>query len=469
MISNRNEYKLFCINSIYFSFLIIYVFLYAIKPLDSLMGLIIWRIINYSFGFFAIFYNFFIHKSYKQVKYYPFILLFFSAYVVTIIVNSPLGYIRSIQEFYYMLIFMIVVLSLGGQNESKYIRRQYILYSSIIVIIWTLAVIWSLWMFVTGYSGSITLSNRVAIQGFYESRLWGVFDDPNYASVNSVAILWISLSLLRLKRSKNGNLLLKFSIVIQFLYIILSNSRISKLTFFITAMLAIWFKEKERFGVKRTGPKVLLWSAIGIVLIVGAWNTCVAYIPLITTQIQEYNSTTSRHNSYTNASYTQPETISLERIDANNADISNHRFTIWKSVLEVFPNHALWGTSFYYMADAVRQSNPDTYIAQRGYSPHNGYLDILLSSGIAGFLPMMSFFIFTILYLLYKIWQMPIKEKYNYILMILIPIGMALGYMTLSGLCYSNTSTGLLFWLYTGFTLKGVKKQFIQSEVAYEL
>ena len=53
--------------------------------------------------------------------------------------------------------------------------------------------------------------------------------------------------------------------------------------------------------------------------------------------------------------------------------------------------------------------------------------------------------------------------------MILIPIGMALGYMTLSGLCYSNTSTGLLFWLYTGFTLKGVKKQFIQSEVAYEL
>ena len=146
--------------------------------------------------------------------------------------------------------------------------------------------------------------------------------------------------------------------------------------------------------------------------------------------------------------------VSLAREDTEKEDFSNNRFSIWKSGMEVYSNHPFFGTGFTYMTDVGRADTPDTYIVQRGYSLHNGYLDILVSSGIAGFIAMMSLFLFLFVDIVNQIRRTGIEKADTYVVILLIPLSIAIGHLTLSGLCYSSTATTFLFWLYTGFSLK---------------
>ena len=57
-------------------------------------------------------------------------------------------------------------------------------------------------MFFVGYDATLSIDNRTVIQGFHESRLWGVFSDPNYASLSTLAIMWSTISLYSVVQKK---------------------------------------------------------------------------------------------------------------------------------------------------------------------------------------------------------------------------------------------------------------------------
>ena len=106
------------------------------------------------------------------------------------------------------------------------------------------------------------------------------------------------------------------------------------------------------------------------------------------------------------------------------------------------------------MTEVAKSTNPDTYIVLSSYSIHNGYLDILISSGISGFIIMITFFIFTFISIINSLFKIHVSERLRYVSLFLAPLSIAIGHLMLSGLCYSSTFTSFLFWLYLGFSLK---------------
>ena len=77
--------------------------------------------------------------------------------------------------------------------------------------------------------------------------------------------------------------------------------------------------------------------------------------------------------------------VDLTRPDvAKSTDVSNLRFTIWKSAIEIFQSSWLFGTSPKNMIAYAQDILPNTYIAQRNFSVHNAYLNTLASTGILG-------------------------------------------------------------------------------------
>ena len=80
------------------------------------------------------------------------------------------------------------------------------------------------------------------------------------------------------------------------------------------------------------------------------------------------------------------------RVDVDEGDFSNGRFSIWESGLEVFLQSPLIGVSHRHIADFAAEHLPQTYIVQAGYTTmHNVFVDILAGQGIVGLAIMLAF------------------------------------------------------------------------------
>lgn len=454
--SNRVNLGAYYFNMLYINFLVIYILLYTIVPFNHFMSFGIWKLLNYGMGLFAVFYNVFANFCFKKIRWYPLLLLFIGSYAVTILINYKNGYFQNLQELYYMVVFYLIVLSLGGTRDKTAIKRLFVLSGSLVVFIFTVSMLWSIFMFLNGYGEAIVVDGRTVYQGFNEARLFGVFSDPNYASVNAITALLISLILIYLTKKKFFKFSLYLCVLIQFIFIVLANSRTSRVTFFFVLIIGAWWGLKEKYGIKKGGVRVLSGTLFLVLAIALLWRTATFVLPVLAEGIQNVKTVEEPMPSYqygNNTEGSQESVITLEREDTHKKDISNNRFTIWMSALEVFQSHPFMGTGFAYMTEVGKTTNPDTYIVQRGYSLHNGYLDILVSSGLSGFIIMMSFFLFTFIEIVNKILRIDAQKRYQYILVLLIPLSIAIGHLALSGLCYSSTASTFLFWLYLGFAI----------------
>ena len=83
----------------------------------------------------------------------------------------------------------------------------------------------------------------------------------------------------------------------------------------------------------------------------------------------------------------------LIRDDVNDENISNNRFTIWTAYLQLYKEKPVFGFSFRSALPYATQNNPDGYLAKTQYVTHNGYISLLVETGIVGFLIMAIFMI----------------------------------------------------------------------------
>jgi hypothetical protein len=457
--SGKRKKQIYYFSNLFIGFLILYIFLYTIIPMNGVMNMIFWKLANYGLGMLAIVYFIVSGRCHERIRFYPLIFLFIISYIITIIANCHFGYIRSIQEIYYMIILFIIILSLCGQSDPALLRKQFVIFSSLILLILTPGMLYSIFMFVSGYSKTVSIGGRNVYQGFHNARLFGVFSDPNYAGMNAVAAIWISIAMLRFCRKRSVRMCICTGILIQFIYVILSNSRTAKIVFWITLAIGLWFCLKTKYRIRRAGAYILFRTGFLLAAIFIVWRITAVLLPASADMYADLAKKAEpviqsvKPKAYDTYKPPAPE-VSLAREDTEKEDFSNNRFSIWKSGMEVYSNHPFFGTGFTYMTDVGRADTPDTYIVQRGYSLHNGYLDILVSSGIAGFIAMMSLFLFLFVDIVNQIRRTGIEKADTYVVILLIPLSIAIGHLTLSGLCYSSTATTFLFWLYTGFSLK---------------
>ena len=150
-------------------------------------------------------------------------------------------------------------------------------------------------------------------------------------------------------------------------------------------------------------------------------------------------------------------------------DVSNRRFDVWKSGVEVYKNSAhniIFGLSFCGFTDYARDNMPQTYIVNNDFGDmttlDNELLNILISNGIIGLLSVAAFVIYIIAVVFKNFAFISSGNKYYVCLMLSIPISLAAAAMFSSVMFFHFSPNTIIFWY-----LLGRLSAFLISERTY--
>jgi O-antigen ligase len=283
--------------------------------------------------------------------------------------------------------------------------------------------------------------------GFIENRLFGIYYSPNTGSTLSfVAILFALFSAIK-NEQKKKKLFRVSCIIANFVYIALSGSRVTILTMLVV-MFLVFFAYVSRFSKFR----LFLNAFIAVICCVGVYFSiqCVKFSfscipPFILRIFHDYNFKSLK--------------IDLNRIDIeSNQDVSNLRFKIWLSALDIFKTSWMFGVSPRNLVFYAKEVLPETYISKSEYlSIHNTHIGVFVCFGVLGVFFFYCFYlkiVFKIIKGLRRFLMGLYFINVNTEILMLVFISVSIFCLFEPEIILANTILGAVFWLYAGEFLK---------------
>lgn len=415
-------------------------------------------------GFCVMVVDFFTEKVLLSAKNKLWLILFLVVLLLSSILNFKYGILGNIRNIVWTAISFFVLYPTDIKKDCEKVFRDLKLLSNTLIVVWFLAVSYSLYMFLMqiGYYVYI-FPDSFSRQGFIENRLFGIFEDPNYAAMTSIIVIMFSVWNI-IKFCKNKKALKVFyilNIVLQFCYIALSGSRTAHLVLCGGVFIYSFFYLKEKkFCLKfsevlRYCVVLFLSTILSVSLFVTIDLTTkgLAYAPLA------FSSISSQSNNSSEIRKLKP--IETEREDLKDTDdISNCRMKIWKSAFELFLSKPILGTSPRNMRRYAKGEFPNNFIGQRQYTVHNIYLDVLTSTGILGAAVLLVFVIKYLIFIFKYLFENSKNKKHYFdVLFCVMIVGMiAASALSLSDIFFGNTISVLFFWLLLGKSIYFIRK-----------
>lgn len=390
--------------------------------------------------------------------------LFMVACAISMIFNMKYGIVSNIKTLCWTGIQIFVLAGIDTDLSTEKILRHFRQFSEIFTLIWTFGVILSLRLFVLQYADSHWLMGAISAtrEGFVDGRLFGIFTDPNYASLCSCAVIFFAIcNILPIKKRRKTLSIVYHAVVIflQISYVILSGSRTAEVCVLgvsagITLILVAkyCFSKKMNICLKVLLP--LIFAVLAVVLCLLGWNLLKAgysYVPGI---YASFNENADKTNS-------KKEIVNFTRSDvANNDDISNLRFTIWKDYIEVFKTTPIVGTSPRNALQYIEEYFPDSFAAKRQFSVHNTYLALFVCTGILGGSIMMIWLLFIAIRVLKYLIRSSVNKPHYYVILMLSCIMMvdAMAAFPLMFMFFNNMIIDIVFWVTLGFLMALIRK-----------
>lgn len=376
------------------------------------------------------------------------LVLFLIALTISIAVNyhySPVGNIKVLawQAVFFLLMFSSIKF---GRVAKNFLDR---FQGLLIGFGFTMSLV-SLVMFFTRFSYRTPLeqkTNPLRI-GFVENRLFGSYTDPNYAAVMSVIVMIFSVYYLMKPTIKNGlKAFLIVNLVLQLAYIALSGSRNGLVTLLFAASVGAFFYLFHKF--QGTSIKKVLIGLVAGALLASVSFLAIAGVKEVFPKLpaisvsQKYND----NNSGLADENEDEDEVSLGREDIQGSgDVSNLRFTIWKSAMEIFKKNPVFGMPPKSLHQYAIQEMPTTYLAQTKLAVHNAYLFLLVSTGVVGTVIMLIFMVKNIVLAFIYAFKVPkMTKSFLYYLL-------TCGVLAVSGLFHNElflmaTSSAIVFWV----------------------
>ena len=376
-----------------------------------------------------------------------FLIFFLISYIISAIINIEYGITGNIKGFVW-LFFQLFLLYVSNVDRTVVeIRKELkLIFLTLTVCVGTMNLM-SIIMLFTGYNGKHEFFNgRSAFFGMVNGRLWGMYIDPNHgAIVTAVAIL---VCLYFFKECKNiyGKLVSAILVFINILYLTFSDSRTGLVCIctgiFSYVFLSLFYRKRGSV-CKNIKRRILFCTIIALMA------TSFTYILPKSIKVI-YNFSIEKQEADDEGIKTE-----LGREEDLQGDISNRRFDIWMSGVEVFNTSKFTGVSFRNILPYVRVNLPKTYIVNNDAtifnSFHNIFVDVLASQGIFGILSFLLFIFFTLKFILAKIlhfYSDIIKEG----ILLFSCIGcLAVGALFVSAIFYANSPHTVLFWIFLGY------------------
>lgn len=420
---------------------------------------------------------------------------------VSSVLGFSYGYIENIKSIANLFIQFCLLYVVSVRKERGDIQKEVRIIADSLAAFWFIAVAISLVMYFTDISYT---QNRYLwgdtteiVQGFVHEhfgvavmRLWGIFVDPNFASAVSIVVLCLSAYVLITSKSKLQKALHTVSIVAQFLYVVLSNSRMGFLILCLVAFFGGWYY--GFFLPSKKKRNVIVKELLSVVVAVACAGLCFAGVQL-TKNVLPYaqyavklvlpdvdysgegagtsteNEEASSEGVYGEEDSTaeepstapeeeKPQIGNLDRQDVVvKEDISNGRFSLWLEGLKtVFKQNMLFGVgprNYHTVANSI---DPSMRIST-GYSIHNSFVELLMGNGIVGALVFLLFLVLCAKDALVVRYRDPSKARDTGVLMLLVLSVLACG-MFIACLLYTLSGLTVIMFTALGYAVRLMRK-----------
>lgn len=395
---------------------------------------------------------------------YDWLLLgFLIVFGVSILVNREYGFFANIKNFAWEALFLLTIYSFAKNKKTA--KRFFVRFQSILVSFGFIMSFISLLMFIFNYSYITRLANKqnpLRI-GFVENRLFGAYADPNYAAVMAVIVILFSIYLfLNVYKNKIIKSLLVINVLLQIIYIGLSGSRNGLIVLLCVSAIFTFFnvyylaKNAKRAMVTRVFISLLLSGIIAAIFFISVdfSKKSLSYVPEMIVSVDKKS---QKEKIAIDQNQNSKTDLSREDI-ARSGDISNMRFTLWKSGIEIFKTSPLLGVSPKSIHDYAENEIPETYLAKTDLAVHNAYLNVLVCTGILGALFVGVFILWNIFKAIrYAFTNNILNSEFLYYMCAVVAL-------SISGLFHNEiffmtTSSPLVFWVFLGGMNKYMSKK----------
>ena len=389
---------------------------------------------------------------------YAFIFVMF----VSSVLNRQYGIFDNIKTIIWTVVQMGVIFVYPKLLGKERIKKLFFRIWEVISFFWFFPVFQSLIQFFQNKSYWTEADpGRWIRQGFTENRLFGIFNDPNYAAITSLCVIIVSFYLWKIRTNKIERVLLAVNFLLQVIYIRLSGSRTVLVCMVIALILGVLLSLKNMHLARETKMKWTTYILVPVVVVAlvisvnylsGALslNLAKAYQSTIGSLAQSDKDGASGSESGDNK-VTQPP-VSIDRTDTSLDNISNNRTTIWKAYLSLMDGDYLFGGSPRNFAQKWIDKNPTGYLAQTKMETHNGYLSVLVGTGLIGTM-CIAVFIFFYLKDLFKVITDKKAIALDVIVMEMLLCAFVAYIFFFTDLFFIHSLTSVLFWFLCGASL----------------
>ncbi len=436
----------------------------------SIITPIMW--VSFALSLLVLCYRLINYKLYLKIP--ETLILFFLIFSIGIstLINYNYSFKRNVIFCIYWVIYFLVLFT-TEKNKTKESCKKDIKFISVIFVVYTtVAVIASLVLYAMNVSITTVIedSGYTYNLGFVWGRLWGVFINPNNGAISSaISIIILAYVFIRNKRFW-ARILSALDVIMHLLYIVFSDSRSGAIVLsvsvavFVLCAISITIKDKK---LLLKGASFALAACIGISCFLGMryLRTPVNnIINIAASQFSDNDKDSDIDKDNDNDNDNDKHSNIIDRGYDLSDDISNRRFDVWKSGLEVYlnsPKNMLVGLSFCGFTDYARENMPQTYIVNNDFADmttlDNEVVNILVSNGGIGLLCALALVIYVLVCIFKNFRYVNRSDKYFSALVISIPVALASAAMFSSLMFYHFSPNAIIFWFVLGRCLAFLK------------
>ncbi|MCI9215783.1 O-antigen ligase family protein [Lachnospiraceae bacterium 42-17] len=393
------------------------------------------------------------HRIYRRMPCLILMVLFCASFVLSAVMNRQYGIVGNGKWIIWTGIQFFVLYLCDVERDIKEYKKEFYILSHIMIIYGVVSSLISLGMLAASYSDIIiTADEEMVVCGFTWGRLWGVYTDPNYGAVFSVIVIILSV-LFFLRKQGRVRILYCLGIIACFLYLIFSDSRTGEVSLICSlglfVCIAVIHKEKEKKAVVRIGM-----AALAVLVTAGVSFTGNRLIKT------EYNRKLAPvfAEMFPKKETNQHVKNKVGRKQDIETDVSNGRFALWESGIEVWKSSPVYGTGYTTFVSYAKEHTPDIYAVNTGgadyVSLHNTFINTLAYQGSIGFV---LFLMIAFLIALYVVKPVLLSEREVYLelgAMLSCISAVLISMMFYMEGIYTNSPGTFVLWVFCGYMVQ---------------
>lgn len=452
-------------------FKICYLLLVMLSFNSLVAGNAVLSVLNYAlvaFGALLLLFRAFHFKQYINSGSAVLLILFCVSMAVSALLNRKYGIVENVQALAWTTLQFGMLYLCDKKRPAAEYKREFVILASVFSVYVLLANLVSIAMFFAHYGVFGQYSFNGNIIGFIWGRLWGVYSDPNNGSVMCVASIvlcicaWMAIPA---KTKKAFKAFLCVNIILDYCYIILSDSRTGMVCALIGVACVLFFGLSAKFFRKKE-LKPVLKNCLCLVLAVVISVTLYSALQLMKSG---YNYTIEKIM----AMRADDPTFNEDNLNAalitgrdsadTESDISNRRFDLWKSGLEIWKTSPIFGVSQRNITPYAKDVVPDTYLVNNDMgdfdSTHNMFIDVLVSQGAVGILLLLAFFVCMAVLIIRRFLCVEKHRTSMYhIALFSVLVVFACSCMFVLDVLYLNSAATVMFWSSLGYFVHSLRE-----------